>query len=141
MVVQHDGTSLACHVATCSFISSSINVHLAHLKSHLLSGVAIDCPFKNAVKNLQRSLHLLFMFLDITKNCDCSFVKNSNSENVSDAGMLNSLLNFGDSNDECINEDNFDCDVYMGVITEDRKSEFLNNIVLFKIASEIPTIC
>jgi len=40
-------------------------------------------------------------------------------------------LDLGDSNDECINEDYFDCDDNMSVISEDWKSEFLNNIALF----------
>ena len=45
--------------------------------------------------------------------------------------MLNSQLDLGDSNDECINEDYFDCDYNMSAISEDWKSEFLNNITLF----------
>ena len=131
-VVQHNGASLECSVDMCSFTSNDFSVHIAHLKSHILSGIAIACPFKNCRKTFLKKSSFSSHVSRCHKYLHFSSSHESSCPNVSVSEMLNSESDLCERTGEHVNEDNFDDDDdNSGVISEDRKSEFLNCIALF----------
>src|SRR6218665_4062963 len=131
-VVQHNGASLECSVDMCSFTSNDFSVHIAHLKSHILSGIAIACPFKNCRKTFLKKSSFSSHVSQCHKYLHFLSSQESSCPNVSVSEMLNSESDLCERTGEHVNEDNFDDDDdNSGVISEDRKSEFLNCIALF----------